>query len=147
MRPLPSISLAVLLAGGAALAGLATSARAEEWPSLRPGTWEFTRTIESARAPGKPKVVKATRCVDPVADMKRQNARMAQAGCSFSPMVRRGNTYSFTSRCRLAGMDVRSSSVLTVQGPTAYRLHVDTVEDGVRGKEDMVARRLGDCAK
>ena len=42
-------------------------------------------------------------------------------------------------------MEVRSKSVLTVQSPTAYRLHVDTIEDGVAGQEDMVARRIGEC--
>ena len=127
---------------------LATAAAsADDWPSLRPGLWEFTRTIQSSRAPGKPRVVKSTRCVDPVADMKQQNARLTKAGCRFSAMVRRGNTYAMSSQCKMAGMDVRSKTVITVESPAAYRLHVDTMEDGVPGKEDMTARRVGDCKK
>jgi hypothetical protein len=147
MRLFPSVASLSVLAATGLLSTLATSAVAEEWPSLRPGLWEFTRTMVSSRAPGKPRVVKATRCVDPVADMKQQNARLTRAGCAFSPMVRHGNTYTFSSECKLAGMVVRSKSLLTVVSPTAYRLHVETSEDGAPGKEDMVARRVGECGK
>lgn len=42
-----------------------------ECPNLRPGSWEFTRTIRSAHTCGKPQMVKATRCLDPATDMKQ----------------------------------------------------------------------------
>ena len=147
VRRIRSTTLSILLLVSGLLATRASSAAADEWPSLRPGSWEFTRTILSPHTGGKPRVVKATRCVDPVADMRQQNARLTKAGCTFSTTVRHGSTYSFSSLCRMAGMEVRSKSVLTVESPTAYRLHVDTLEDGVAGQEDMVARRVGDCRK
>jgi hypothetical protein len=134
-----------LLVTAGLLSTAVASAAAGDWPSLRPGRWEFTRTIHSFRTHGSPQVVRSTRCLDPVADMKQQNARLTRAGCRFSPMVRRGNTYTFSSQCKIAGIDARSKSVLTVESPTAYRLHVDTSEDGALGKEDMVARRVGEC--
>ena len=79
--------------------------------------------------------------------MKQQNARLTGAGCVFSPVIHRGNTFAFSSQCKIARMSVRSKSVLIVDSPTAYRLHVDTIEDGAAGKEDLVARRVGDCRK
>jgi hypothetical protein len=143
----PWTAASLLLLSTGMLIAPASSARADDWPSLRPGMWSFTRTIQSANAPGKPRVVKSTRCVDPVADMKQQNARMTRAGCTVTPIVRRGSTFMYSAQCKLAGMTVNSKSVLTVESPTAYRLHVDTLEDGVAGKEDLVARRVGDCQK
>jgi len=147
VRSFPSVAVAVLAIAAALLACVPVARAADPWPGLRPGSWEFTRTIRSAHTGGKPRVVRSVRCLDPVADMKQQNSRLARAGCTFSPVVQRGNTYTFSSLCRIAGMEVRSKSVLTVESPTAYRLHVDTVEDGAPGCEDMVARRLGDCRK
>jgi hypothetical protein len=147
VRRIPLVTIPILLFVTALLFTRASSGAPGEWPNLRPGSWEFTRTIRSAHTGGKPQVVKATRCTDPVADMRQQNARLSKAGCTFSPMVRRGNTYTFTSQCKIAGMEARSKSTLTVESPTAYRLHVDTVEDGTAGQEDLVARRVGDCRK
>ena len=147
MRLLPEIASMTLLAAAGFLSATATSAVADDWPTLRPGLWEFTRAVHSSRTPGRPQVIKRTRCIDPVADMKQQHARQARAGCGFSPMIHRGNTYTFSSECRIAGIRARSMSVLTVESTTAYRLHVETNQDGVQGKEDMIARRVGECRK
>jgi hypothetical protein len=147
VRRVPSVALLILLLVSGLFITCPSSGAGNEWPSLRPGSWDLTRTICSAHTGGKPKVAKVTRCYDPVADMKQQNARLTKVGCAFSPVVRRGNTYSFSSQCKMAGMRVSSKSVLTVESPTAYRLHVDTLEDGVAGQEDLVARRVGDCGK
>jgi hypothetical protein len=44
-------------------------------------------------------------------------------------------------------MSSRSSSVLTVDSDSSYRLEVDAVTDGKASKERMVAKRIGDCPK
>lgn len=46
-----------------------------------------------------------------------------------------------------ATMNTRSKSVLTVESGSAYRVEVDVVTDGQPSKEQLVAKRIGDCAK
>ena len=97
--------------------------------------------------PGKPVVITKRKCGNPAEDMKRQNAQLTAAGCRFSPVRQAGNTYTFTAQCSMAGMQVQSRSTLTVEGPGAYRLFVESREGGGTSKETLVARRVGDCAK
>lgn len=131
----------VALAGLAPAAGLAA---ADVWPVLRRGQWEFTRTMETAGAPGKPRVV-TTKCTDPVEDMKQQNAMLSKSGCRFTPVVKAGSTYTFSAECSMPGYSGRSKSVMTVASDSAYTVNVESTSGKDTTREVLRARRTGDC--
>jgi hypothetical protein len=139
-RPFPGLTTPLLLA--LAMIG---AARADEPPSLHQGLWQFERTIGG-------KKLQLQQCVDPNEAMKRQNALLEKSGCKFSPGRRTGKTYTFSTDCTIksAGGDavmVRSTSVMTVDSNSAYKVEITTTGAGTSTQELLVARRLGDCTK
>ncbi|HEX7486147.1 MAG TPA: DUF3617 family protein [Vicinamibacterales bacterium] len=117
----------------------------EDLPAFRQGMWKFTRTVG-----GKP--VETTKCTNPTDDMKRQSAMVQKAGCTVSPIRKAGNTYTFESDCSLkgprgGGITSHTTTVMTVESDSAYRLEVAGTQDGEPMKETLVARRVGDCAR
>lgn len=137
VRSMPFVICAVLLAHPAAAA--------EDWPVLSQGRWRFDRTIEGTGP--APQKISRTECIDPTANFRRQQEQLAKAGCTFTPLTRRGNEYRYTATCRMAGTSTTSESVLTVDGPDAYTLRVSSQVDGKATREVLVAKRVGDCAK
>jgi hypothetical protein len=141
----------VVLTVVALVAALATTlagvASADPWPTLRPGMWEYQRTMVRSNQPGKPTVITKRKCGNPTEDMKRQNAQLTAAGCRFSPVRKTGNVYTYTAQCSMAGIQVQSKSTLTVESPDAYRLFVESREGGGTSKETLIARRVGECAR
>ena len=144
MRPrCRCVSRALRAAAVAAVLGFTFAggpAHAGQWPEFRHGKWRFVRTVNGRK-------IESTRCLNPSEDMKRQNAMLEKAGCKSSPVRRSGNTYTFTSNCSVRGLKSRTTSMITVESPDAYRLTVDGVNDGVTTKEVLVARRIGGCGK
>jgi len=137
------VAVAVSLAIAAAVpAGLS----AQHWPTLKQGMWEYTRTMQ-APGGGAPRTISSKRCVDPVADMQRQNATMTKAGCTISALVRSGNTYTFSSSCKVMGVSSNTKSTMVVESDSAYTLTVEGTADGAPVKEVMKARRIGDCGR
>ncbi|MCU0767421.1 MAG: DUF3617 domain-containing protein [Gammaproteobacteria bacterium] len=126
----------------AALAAVALPAAADDWPALRQGLWELQRTLGTQK-------VTAKKCMDPVADLRRQNAALERNGCTFAPIRRSGSTYTFESTCdmKTPGGNIRSASVsvMTVESDSAYRLEVHGTLAGEPTHETMTARRAGDC--
>jgi hypothetical protein len=117
------------------------AAAGEDLPALRQGMWKFTRTVGG-------KTIESNRCTSPTDDMKRQNATLQKAGCTFSPIRKAGNTFTFDANCTLpGGMTSRTTSVLTYESDSAYRLDVTGTVGGEPTKETLVARRTGDCTK
>jgi hypothetical protein len=127
----------------ALIAAVAAQVAAQELPAFRKGQWQFERTIDDGS--GAPQKVSLRKCTNPSDDMKRQNAMLSSSGCKVTPAVRSGATYSYSAQCRLQGVSVDSRSVLTAEGDGAYRLVVDSLEDGRKKREVLVARRVGDC--
>ena len=117
----------------------------DDLPAFRQGMWKLTRTVAG-------KLVETHRCTNPGDDMKRQNAMLQKAGCTFSPVRRSGNTYTFDTDCALngprgGGMTSHTTTVMIVEGDSAYRLEVTGTQDGAPMKETLVARRDGDCVR
>ena len=130
----------------AALVLFSTSiAVAADWPAFKPGNWTFERTI-SGEGP-TPRKVSSTRCTDPTADQKAEQAKLAKAGCVFTPLTQSGRTYRYSATCKMAGMTTKSDSVLEVESAEAYTITVDSVMDGEKTHEVLRARRSGDCAQ
>lgn len=141
-------STAARLALGALVAALAISsgALADEWPALRHGMWDITRTMQPPGG-GEPKAITTKRCMDPVEEWKRQRTQLTQAGCTFSPIQRSGSTFTFTSACDTMGVSSKSTTTIVVESEGAYTLTVDGTMDGRASHEVMKARRVGDCPK
>ena len=55
-----------------------------EWPSFKPGQWQFERTLESAGGPSG--MHSLTERIDPTAEQAEQRTMLAKAGCRFSPL-------------------------------------------------------------
>ncbi|MBK7901767.1 MAG: hypothetical protein IPJ97_01580 [Proteobacteria bacterium] len=48
------------------------------------------------------------------ADQEAQQAMLTKAGCQFTPLVQSGKAYRYSATCKMAGMTIKSDSVLTV---------------------------------
>ena len=115
----------------------------DDLPMFHQGLWEFQRTIGTQKM-----VIKE--CTSPSDDMKRQNAILEKAGCRFSPMKKHGNIYTFTAECAVKNpsggtLISRTTSVITVESDSAYKVQVDGTTNGQSTKEQLNARRIGDC--
>ncbi|MGA8752798.1 DUF3617 domain-containing protein [Candidatus Deferrimicrobium sp.] len=124
---------------------LCGAAVADDLPALRQGLWNFQRTVNG-------KKIESTKCTSPTEDMKKMSAKLEKSGCRLSPVKKSGNVYTYTADCSLkmpkgATLNSRSTSVLTVESDSSYRLEVNAVTDGQASKERLVAKRIGDCPK
>jgi hypothetical protein len=120
-------------------------AEAADWPAFKHGNWTFDRTMTGEGAAAKK--VSTSKCTDPTADQKSQQAMLAKAGCQFTPLTQSGNTYRYSAICKMAGMTTTSDSVLEVESAEAYTITVDSTSDGSKTHEVLHARRTGDCPK
>lgn len=136
-----------LARAGLLMAALLTTATAwaDDWPTLRHGMWEFSRTIETQGKPGKPQTLQTRKCTNPTEEMKRQSEMLTKGGCKFTPVTRSGNAYSYSATCKMQGMSGTSKSVLTVDSDGAYTLRVESDFGGESTREVLRARRAGDC--
>ena len=134
MRIAAAILFAVI-----ALPGLA----AEQLPDFRPGLWEFKRSVDAGD--GKPATLTNQKCTSPTDDMNRKTESMATSGCQATPVSRSGNIYSFSFKCTIQGVPVESKSVITVTNESAYKVDVETRQGSRTSREQLDARRVGDC--
>jgi hypothetical protein len=72
---------------------------------------------------------------------------MAQAGCQPSPVNKSGNLYTFSLKCTIQGVPIASKSVITVESDSAYKVDVESKQGSKTTREQLSARRLGDCPK
>ena len=126
---------------GSLLAATLTAAAAE-LPEFRQGMWEYERTAGGNR-------YEAKECGDPGQSMRATNISLERLGCRSSPVTHEGSTYTFTTECAIklpSGVYSSStSSVLTVESDSAYRLEVRATRQGRTTEETIVARRVADC--
>jgi len=118
---------------------------ADELPALRQGLWNYQRTVNGEK-------IETTKCTSPTEDMKKMSAKLEKSGCRLSPVKKSGNVFTYTADCSMkmptgATLNSRSSSVLTLESDSSYRLEVDAVTEGQASKERLVAKRVGDCTK
>jgi hypothetical protein len=120
-------------------------ARAEEPPLFRQGLWQFDRTVGGQK-------LQTRECTNPSEDMKQQSATLTRSGCKFTPSTRSGRTYTFSAECTInvpagAPVTARSTSVMTVDSDSAYKVEITTTGAGTSTNEVLIARRVGDCPK
>jgi Protein of unknown function (DUF3617) len=121
------------------------AARAEEPPAFRHGLWQFDRTVGGQK-------VQTQECTNPTEELKRQNATLTKSGCELTPAQRSTNTYTFSAECTIdapagARITARSTSIMTVESDTAYKVEITTTGAGTSTNELLIARRIGECKK
>jgi hypothetical protein len=116
----------------------------DDLPTFRKGRWEFIRTTDVAGSQGKPQVITYKKCTNPTEDMKKQN-EMLKKTCKFSPVTKRGNTYTFTWDCNTQGVSMQGKTVITAESESAYTVNIETRQGKQVTKETLRARRIGEC--
>jgi len=141
-RVITSKALAGVALAGASFGLASVVHAADEPPTFRNGMWEFTRTIQEAG--GERKSFATKRCAVPSVAPKKGGPGVHEE-CKFSPMTKNGNAYHFTVDCKFGEKSVRSTSVITAESDSAYQIDVDLEVAGQKSKEQLSARRIGDC--
>jgi len=134
------------------LALVAAVAIAAELPPLKSGLWQFDRTVNRSDQPGKPETLSTKACTSPADDMKAEQERLAQSGCTTTPAEKKADTVSFTWSCTLPnGATGTGKSAVTYSSDAAYSATIesDARHEGRRlsTTETLKATRVGDCPK
>jgi hypothetical protein len=130
----------------AIVASVTATVVGQEWPPLRQGMWEIVRTMQPPGG-GAANVVTSRRCITPSDEWKRQHAQLSKAGCTISPIRHSGSTYSFTSTCNVMGISSSTTTTIVMQNDSAYTLTVVGTTDGQPTREEVKAKRIGDCSR
>lgn len=120
-----------------------TATAADTLPQFRPGLWEFRRSVDGGD--GKPAELTNQKCTDPTADMQNKTTTLIAAGCKPTPVTKTGNLYSFSLTCSLQGVDVETKSLITYESDSAYQVDAESKQDGNATREQLFARRIGNC--
>jgi hypothetical protein len=94
---------------------------------------------------GQPATLTNQKCTSPTDDMNAKTESMAQAGCQASPVTRNGNLYSFSLKCTIQGISIESKSLITFESDSAYKVDVESKQGSKTTREQLNARRIGDC--
>jgi hypothetical protein len=116
---------------------------AVEIPAFRQGLWEYERSVGASKYVAK-------ECGDPSRDMRTNNASMEKIGCKLSSGAPTGAIYTYTTECAVklpsGAVSWTTTSTLTVEGETGYRLEIRSTGRGAQD-EVVVAHRVADCDK
>jgi hypothetical protein len=121
---------------------------ASDYPKLKPGLWEMTTA--SSRTPDAKS--KSTLCLDASIqqDVIRMSSGMMASMCSKSEMKMVGNRFSAEAVCNFGGSTMKSKSVMTMSGDTAYHTEAEATFDPPLGgqatsKSVIDGRYVGAC--
>ena len=122
MKPLLSA-----LALGCAAALAAAGALAIDFPTLKPGLWESALTREGAGQ----KAPTMKMCMDASLQKEMMDAGMGtmKEMCSKNDIRREGNKVFGNAECKFGESTMKSSSVTTFTGDTAYHTEVKATYD------------------
>jgi hypothetical protein len=126
---------------------------ADDFPALRPGLWEYQRTIQRSDQAWVPKDVSERVCEDPNITLKKQTETFSKLGCTItSEKIDTENTYRMNAECAMKnGEKVVSQSVTTFDGDSVYTSVIDSsgwlAGAQVQFAERVIAKRIGDCVK
>jgi len=122
---------------------------AQNFPKLKAGLWEMTTT--TARNKDRPPL-KSSICLDASLqqEMIRMSTGMMQGMCSKFDTKYVGNKFTGEATCNLGTSTMRSRSVMTLTGDTAYRTESHASFDppmGGMSESDTVieGRNVGAC--
>jgi hypothetical protein len=122
---------------------------AQEYPKLKPGLWEMTTA--NSRNKDRP-AQKTMICLDASLqqDMIRMSTGMMQGMCSKLDTKYVGNTFSGEATCNFGGSTMKSKSVMTMIGDSAYRTEAhasfDPPMNGMTQSDTVIeGRHVGAC--
>ena len=128
---------------------LPLAAAAQEYPKLKPGLWELTRSSDRPTPPGG---MRMTICMDePLQrEMWDMGVGAMKGMCSKTDFHLSGGKGNADFVCNMGGTTMHSRSSMTVTGDTGYRTEVDTTFDpplnGMAKSHSTVdARYTGAC--
>jgi uncharacterized protein DUF3617 len=117
-------------------------ARGADVPTFRQGVWEYERTVGTSKFVAK-------ECIDPSEEFRLQDTALGRMGCKVSPTTQSGSTYTFNAECMVklpSGVaSWTTTSMLTAENDSAYRLETHTARNGRVRDEVTTARRVADC--
>ena len=113
---------------GIALLAAASTASAQDFPKLKPGLWEVT-TTNTGREGAAPRPT--SMCLDDSVqqDMYRMSTGMMAGMCSKHDVNVSGSRVTMSAVCDVGGTKMRSQSVMTLTGDTAYRTETHATFD------------------
>ncbi len=126
-----------------AAALFAHAGMAEDWPALKKGRWEMTRTSQAGPAPAETTSYKE--CSNPTVDMMRNAYNDFAKRCETSPLTRNGNTYRYSTLCATPSGKMLSRYTFTVDGDSAFKLEIEAEQGGLKVKGVTTARYIGKC--
>lgn len=120
------LSVPVLTLGCAIALG-ATSALAIDFPTLKPGLWESNLTREGAGQ----KAPTMKMCMDASLQKEMMDSGMGTMKelCSKNDIRREGNKVFSNAECKFGDSTMKSTSVTTFTGETAYHTEVKATYD------------------
>ncbi len=125
------------------------AAQAQQFPKLKPGLWEMTTT--NTRSKDRPPL-KSSLCTDASLQQEliRMSTGMMQGMCSKFDTKYVGNTFTGEAICNLGSSTMRSRSVMTLTGDTAYRTESHATFDppmgGISQSDTVIeGRNIGAC--
>jgi hypothetical protein len=127
---------------------LTPPARADDYPSRKPGLWEMTMNMGSEKLP--PQVVKF--CIDAATDAKMREMGLSTANnmCSRHELHRSGDTLTIDAVCKMGPTAITSHTVMTMHGDDGYSSVINSHFDPpMMGKADsqmtQEAKWVGPC--
>ena len=133
---------------GGALALAAASAAAVDFPTLKAGLWES----QVAREGGPQKAAPMKMCTDASLQKEMMDAGMGQMKelCAKNEIRREGNRMYGSAECRFGESTMKSTSVTTFTGDTAYHIDIKATYDPplagkASGNTAIDAKWIGPC--
>jgi hypothetical protein len=132
------------------LALASVPAAAQQYPKLKPGLWQMSRSSDRQGGAGMPPV---TICFDESVqkEMWDMGAGAMRGMCSKTDFHMTASGGTGETICNFGGSTAHSKSTMTLTGDTAYRTEVDTTFDppmnGTMAKSHMTidGKYLGAC--
>lgn len=103
----------------------------QEWPSLKPGTWEMDTTWTDAGGKARERKETTQTCHDPAGLLQTYwgTGILERAGCRFQSRKVNGTEFKLTAECAVRGAGTaRSEATLTVENDTTFSMNVRHVE-------------------
>jgi hypothetical protein len=93
----------------------------------------------------------AKECIDPSQDMRQQDTILDKMGCKRSSAQSGASVYTSSAECTVklpsGFVSWTTTSTLTMESDSAYRIETRTIRYGHTLEEVTTAHRVGDCSK
>jgi hypothetical protein len=113
-------------------------------PPLRPGLWEYRRTVYTA-ADSKPRKTTFQVCADPNAEIRERLETLRRKGCVFSPVLTRGKQYQSSWRCPVSSGVLVDHNIMLVADDSSYQDDNEIRSGEHFTRSRLVATRVGEC--